>query len=106
VLGVDDTMGTALLDVRVAMSQVFERECVDLLQTRLFTEDPRAVVRNEGGFVFVYSEVFYGIDHDGVVWENLDVPGVDARRCFDRQGRDLEGERDRLLALVERRLEP
>jgi hypothetical protein len=40
-----------------------------------------------------------------MVWENLDVAGVDARRCFDLDGRDLEAERDRLRTLLEQRLE-
>jgi hypothetical protein len=105
VLGVENETGAALLDVRVTMATVFVDEYGDPLQTRLFTEDPRAIVKNANGFVFVYPGTVYGIDIDrGVVWENLDVPGVDARRCFDLQRRDSEGERDRLHALLKQRL--
>jgi hypothetical protein len=103
VLVLNDKPGTALLDVRAAMATVFARECVDRRQTRLFTEDPRAVVRSATGFVFIYPGTVYGIDNDrGVVWENLNVPGVDARRCFDFHGRDIEAEHARLRTRLER----
>jgi hypothetical protein len=103
VLVMNDKPGAALLDVRAAMATVFARECVDRLQTRLFTEDPRAVVKNTNGFVFIYPGIVYGVDKDGgVVWENLDVAGVDARRCFDFHGSDIEAEHARLRTRLER----
>lgn len=85
------------------MAQVFEREHLDRATTYLFAGDPLGTVERDGGFIFVYPGVIYGIDVDrGVVWENPGVPGVDARRVFDLQGRDLEAEAERLRGLVER----
>ena len=80
-----------MLDLRIAMAHVFARECVSRQETRLFTEDPRTIVKAGTGFVFIFSGIAYGIDKDhGVVWESLDVPGSDARRCFDFPGRHIE----------------
>jgi hypothetical protein len=107
VLVMNGKPGAALLDVQLAMATVFAGESVDLLETRLFTENPRAVVKNANGFAFIYPAVVYGIDYDqSVVWEDLDVPGVDAQRCFDLSGRDLDAERDRLRTLLEQRPSP
>jgi hypothetical protein len=99
----NDKPGAALLDVRAVMADVFAREHLDGRHTPLFTEDPRAVVKNATGFVFIYPCTVYGIDNDrGVVWEDLGVPGVDARRCFDLHGRDTEAEHARLRTRLER----
>jgi hypothetical protein len=100
----DKRATAALLDVRLAMAQVFERERVERWTQFLFTHDPFATVERSDSFVFVYPGAVYGVDTDrGVVWENPDVPGVDARRFFDLHGRDLEAERDRLRGIFDRR---
>jgi hypothetical protein len=102
----NDKPGAALALVRAAMAAVFTREYLDGRHTPLFSEDPRAVVKSETGFVFIYAAVVYGIDNDrDVVWENVNVPGVDARRCFDLDGRDVEVDSDRLRTLLEHWLE-
>jgi hypothetical protein len=92
----NQTEHAALLDVRLAMARVFERERLDRANTFL-------IVQRADGFVFVYPGAVYGIDVGrGVVWENPDVPGVDARRYFDLHGRDLDDELERLRGLVRR----
>ena len=103
----NDKPGAALRVVRAAMSAVFAREYLDGRHTPLFTDDPRAVVKSETGYVFVYPAIVYGIDNErGVVWENVNVPGVDARRWFDLEGRDIEVDNDRLRTLLEQWLAP
>ena len=93
----------ALLDVRLAIAQVFERERVARTETVLFSEEPHQTVEHPDGYTFAYPGVAYGIDVErGVVSENTDVPDVDARRFFDLHGRDLYAERDRLRGLVDR----